>query len=286
MATLAVFNPKGGVGKTSLAVNLAFEAAHAGFRTLLWEVDEQADSQWLLSETPDRPGRVPPHWVPGAVDVQTLAEPTRFDRLSLLSSDRCMRRTDNWFADMAHSQRLARLFAGLEADFDVIVLDCPPGFSDANRTIMQFVHLVVVPTIPAPLALRGLHRVRDFMVRHRGTHPPMLPVYSMLDRRRTLHRKAAAEHPDWPVIPMRSDIERMTEQRAPLGICAPNSASRHAFQNLWNGIQRKMATMRVIRSLVTGQTAAPTALPAMRRINRPRPGSPLWPAYQPDSSGA
>lgn len=285
MATLAVFNPKGGVGKTSLAVNLAYEAAHAGFRTLLWEVDEQGDSHWLLNARAERPARHAPHWVPGVLKVETLIEPTRIERLSLLAADDCMRRTDNWFADMAHGQRLARLFVALEADFDVIVLDCPPGLSEANRTIMQFVHLVVVPTVPAPLALRGLHRVRDFLLRHRGAHPPMLPVFSMLDKRRKLHRAAMDEHPDWPVIPMRSDIERMTERKAPLGITAPNSPSRHAFQSLWAGIQRKMAAMRVIRSLVTGQTAAPTPLPATRRVNRPKPGSLLWPAYQPDSSG-
>jgi cellulose biosynthesis protein BcsQ len=196
-----------------------------------------------------------------------------------------MRRTDNWFADMAHGQRLARLFASMEVDFDVIILDCPPGFSDANRTIMQFVHLVVIPTVPAPLALRGLHRVRDFLLRHRGAHPPMLPVFSMMDKRRTLHRAAAEENPDWPVIPMRSDIERMTERKAPLGVFAPNSPSRHAYQSLWNGIQRKMASMRVIRSLVTGQTSAPTPMPAAPRANRPKPGSLLWPAYQPDQRG-
>jgi cellulose biosynthesis protein BcsQ len=284
LATLAVFNPKGGVGKTTLAVNLAYEAAASGFRTLLWEVDEQGDSPWLVEDEPIV-RRASPHWIPGALDVKTQIRPTRFERLSLIASDAMMRRTDNWFADMARGQRLARLFAELEREFDVILLDCAPGFGDANRTIMQCAHVVIVPSLPAPLALRGVTRLRDFMVKHRGAQAPILPVYSMVDKRRKLHREAIMEHPDWPVIPMRSDIEAMTRDKAPLGASAPNSPSRTLFRSLWTGIHRKLTTMRVIRSLVTGQTAAPAPLPAAPRTTRPKPGSRLWPAYQPDSSG-
>lgn len=280
MAVVSVFNPKGGVGKTTLAVNLAWEAAQAGFRTLLWDIDEQGDSRWLLDDTPEALIKPGPHWIPGAMDPATQIRTTRFERLSLIAADDSMRRTDNWFAEIARGQRLAKMFAALERDFDVIILDCPPGFGEANRTIMAFAHMVVVPCIPAPLAMRGFLRVRDFLIRQRGAHPPMLPVFSMVDKRRRLHRDAVIEHADWPVIPTRSAIERMAEQRAPLGAHNAGNEARHVFRILWEGIHRKLSVKRAIRSLVTGQTSAPTPLPASPRDRRPALGSAMWPGFR------
>lgn len=216
MATFAVFNPKGGVGKTSIAINLACEAARAGYRTLLWEIDESGDSTWLLSEDQPPSKRSDPHWIPGALDPAKLVQPTRIDRLTLISADTRLARTNAWFAALTRGQRLARLFVELEREHDVIILDCPPGFGDANHAILQFAHLVICPAIPAPLAMRGLERVRSFLISRRGSHPPLLPVFSMLDRRRKAHREALNEQPAWPVIPARSEVERMTMHKRPL----------------------------------------------------------------------
>ncbi len=60
---------------------------------------------------------------------------------------------------------------------------------------------------------------------------PILPVLSMIDRRRTLHREALAANPAWPAIPMVNVIEQCAVQRRPVG----------AFARLWDGIERKLA---------------------------------------------
>lgn len=52
MKTLAIYNIKGGVGKTSAAVNLAYHSARDGFRTLLWDLDPQSSSTYFLRVSP------------------------------------------------------------------------------------------------------------------------------------------------------------------------------------------------------------------------------------------
>jgi cellulose biosynthesis protein BcsQ len=70
----------------------------------------------------------------------------------------------------------------------------------------------------------------------------LLPVFNMVDRRRKLHREYLAQHPDWPVIPMSSDVEKMTDRNMPLGTFAPRCAAQHAFSQLWRGIEKRLTT--------------------------------------------
>ncbi len=79
-----------------------------------------------------------------------------------------------------------------------------------------------------------------YLVQRGGSHAPILPVYSMVDRRRTLHRKALDEQPDWPAIPMASAIEQMTVRRKPLGAFAPASTPAKDFAALWTMVERQL----------------------------------------------
>lgn len=231
-----------------MAVNLADESVRKGYQTLLWEVDESGDSKWLLAELPSGLDKLSLQWVAGSLDPNTLVRPTRIDQLFLIAADDNLQRTNNWFVEAARGQRLGQIFGQLEGQFDIIILDCPPGFGDANRTLLKFANLVVVPSSPAPLAMRGLERVRDFMAKHRGIHAPILPVFTMVDRRRTTHRQASADQPLWPIIPMRAEVEHMARKMKPLGHYAPRSDAQFAFERLWSGVEAKLKSLRVLRN--------------------------------------
>ena len=82
--------------------------------------------------------------------------------------------------------------------------------------------------------------VARYLVQRGGTHAPILPVYSMVDRRRSLHRKAMEEQPDWLAIPMASAIEQMTVKRKPLGAFAPSSPAAREFAALWTMVERQL----------------------------------------------
>jgi chromosome partitioning protein len=79
------------------------------------------------------------------------------------------------------------------------------------------------------------------VLKHLGSKAQVMPVHSMVDRRRKLHADALARHPDWPVIPMASLIEQVTARRAPVGSFAARSTGAQAFAQLWQAIERRIA---------------------------------------------
>ncbi|WP_193746726.1 ParA family protein [Blastomonas sp. AAP53] len=268
MAAIAVFNPKGGVGKTTLAINLAWEAAAMGNRTLLWDLDGQGDSTDILVDSRQPPRMDATRLMHGIGDIAAHIVPSKVAGLDVLVPEEDMRRTDNWFVHLAQQQRLNRLLLQIKERYDRIIIDCPPGLGDTARRLLLVADLIIVPVIPAPLAVRGLERVRSYVVQNRGRHAPILPVFSMVDRRRSLHKAALRDHPDWPVIPMTSGIEHMTSRKLPVGRIAPASAAAKVFHQLWNGIDAKLCQMRLAR-------AAPGLANLAARDAQAKAGAPL-----------
>ncbi|HEX8446671.1 MAG TPA: ParA family protein [Sphingomonas sp.] len=240
MATIAIYSLKGGVGKTSLAVNLAHAAARCRRRTLLWDLDPQAASSWLLSG--DAPAAEPAEAV-FARDIapDRLIRTTAISGLDLLPADASLRGLDGFFSALGKRKRLLRLLERLTGDYDRIILDCPPGLTETSEQVARAATLIVAPVIPSPLARRAF----DDVVRHfagaPGRHAPILPVFSMVDRRRALHLSTIAAEPDWPIIPMASAVEQMAARHLPVAAFAPASPAAHAFAAIWTGIERRLA---------------------------------------------
>lgn len=241
MATVAVYSLKGGVGKTTLAVNLAWASAvRSARRTLLWDLDPQGASSWLLG------GDAPASDAAQAVFAKDIAPgkliiPTATPGLDLLRADTSLRGLDQLFFALGKRKRLARLLGDLGKRYDRIVLDCPPGLTATSEQVMRAADLILVPVIPSPLSRRALDEVVGYLDREQRGHAPILPVYSMVDRRRALHREAVAQDAGWPVIPMASAVEQMTVRRLPIGAFAAQTPAAAAFAELWVGVERKLA---------------------------------------------
>lgn len=73
------------------------------------------------------------------------------------------------------------------------------------------------------------------------TPPVVLPVLSMVDLRRSLHRETKNGNPDWPVIPFTSATEQCAVRRAPVGAFEPNSPAAKATARLWTAIERQLS---------------------------------------------
>lgn len=243
MATIAVYSLKGGVGKTTLAVNLAWSSAIlSSRRTLLWDLDPQGGASFLIGD--GKAARDTAQAVFSKdVAPEKLIRPSTIDRVDLLAADTSLRGLDRLLFTLDKKKRLAKLLETLGRHYDRIILDCPPGLTETSEQVMRAADIILAPVIPSPLSERAFEDVVAFLDRLSGRRAPILPIYSMVDRRRALHKAAVELRPDWPVIPMASTVEQMAIRRAPVGHFAHSSPAGQAFARLWQGVERKLATM-------------------------------------------
>jgi chromosome partitioning protein len=127
--------------------------------------------------------------------------------------------------------------------------------------------VVIVPLVPAPLSLRTLEQLYHFIAREGWSDLLLLPFFSMVDHRRSLHQELLAEaRAQFPAIlatevPDWSEIERMSVRRAPLPACAPKSDAALIYSALWREIcQRMDAGARVTAAASAGAGCAAGSL--------------------------
>lgn len=239
MKVLATYNIKGGVGKTSTAVNLAYLAAREGRRTLLWDLDPQGAATFIF--------RVRPRVKGGAHALVTRRRPieealkaTDFEGLDLLPADFSYRNMDLELDDTKkRTTRLGQLLESVADEYDIVFLDCPPSVSLVSENVLDAADTLLVPLIPATLSLRTLDQLRGFVADSDGRKPEVVAFYSMADRRKRLHREVIDSIPPdgvrvaETVIPSLAIIEAMAERRSPVPAFAPTSRAALCYEQLW-----------------------------------------------------
>jgi len=241
---LATYNIKGGVGKTSAAINLSYLAAHGGARTLLWDLDPQGGSTFLLRVKPKVKGGAR-RLVRGKTDLDAAIKGTDHDRLDLLPADFSYRHMDLALDTTKRpTRRIGKLLRPFAAEYDYVFLDCPPSISLVSESVFGAADALLVPLVPATLSSRTFQQLQG-VFNGNGKGPQLLAFFSMVDARKRLHRDVMDGLSQetgvlTSAIPAASDVERMGKHRAPVGLFAPRGRAASAYEALWAEIQSRV----------------------------------------------
>lgn len=247
MQVIALYNIKGGVGKTSTAVNLAAASADSGMSTLLWDLDAQGNATWLLGGQRDRRGK-PKQLLTGKMPAGRLIQPTNIEHLDLLGSHFSARHTDVVMERLGRRNRhwLTEMLSSFSESYRVIILDCPPSLSRLIEQVFTNVDIALVPVVPAPLSLHSFEQVQQFWKKKSLPGKRLKPFFSMVDRNRRQHREWLYRPPEplrsrlLPFIPYHADIEAMGMQRAPVSRFAPDSPAASGYRRLWRAVWQQL----------------------------------------------
>ncbi len=243
MRVLAAYNIKGGVGKTSAAVNLGYLAAREGARTLVWDLDPQGAASFYFRIKPKIKGG-PRRLFRGKNHVPDLIKGTDYRNLDLLPADFSYRKLELILNDgKKRRRRLQKIVRPLRNEYDYVFIDCAPSISLVSENVFALSDALLVPTIPTTLSLRTLVRLLDFRAKHESKNLAILAFFSMVDRRKALHRLILDRPPQnarcilKTSIPYASDVEKMGIHRAPLSTYAGRGTAAVAFEDLWTEIK-------------------------------------------------
>ncbi|MCB1852467.1 MAG: AAA family ATPase [Gammaproteobacteria bacterium] len=246
MKIIATYNLKGGVGKTSTAVNMAYLAARDGYRTLLWDLDPQGAASFCF--------RVKPK-IKGGIDalrshrrtLDDVVKATDFAGLDLIPADFSFRNFDQVFSDSRKpTKQLMKLLFPISREYDLLFIDCAPAISLVSENIFYAADALLVPLIPTPFSVRTYNQMLNYFDKVPSKHLKLLPFFSMYDKRRVLHREIMANLPAefneilHTPIPYCKSVELMGVQRAPVGSFASDSVPARAYEKLWKEVHKQL----------------------------------------------
>ena len=239
---LATYGIKGGVGKTTTAVNLAALAAADGLRTVLWDLDPQGAAAFLLKVKPKVKGGSL-SLLTGERDLESAVKETGVAGLDLLPADVSLRSADLALDEAKNpGKQLSRVLKTVRDDYDLAILDCPPGLTLLSENVFRSADLLLVPLVPTPLSVRTYDQLLDFLGTLGDVTSRVHPFFSMVDRRKTLHHDVRREllqrttRPLTAWVPAASIVERMAVTRRPLVLTHPRSSVAIAYRDIWSEV--------------------------------------------------
>lgn len=245
MKVLALYNLKGGVGKSTASVSLAHAAAMDGWRTLLWDLDPQAAATHVLGGAATGVGAR--RLARGKASLAEQSQPTAYAGLDMIPASFSYRNLDLRLEETGKAEKaIGRLLDPLSASYDLCVIDCAPSISAVSESVFRASQALLVPVVPSPLSLNALAQLAAHLAESDGDAPAIWPFFNLVDRRKTLHRQLIDGAADLPyacfktAIPYAAVVEQMAVRRAPLAAYAPRSPAARAFAALWVELRARL----------------------------------------------
>jgi chromosome partitioning protein len=242
MIVIALYNLKGGVGKTASCVNFAYLAAADGYKTLLWDIDPQGSSSYYYKAKPKtHPGIKKLITKDGGLENAIMS--SDFELLDVIPADNSSKSFDIMLEEMKHAKnKLKNVLKPLSEEYDFVFIDCPPGFSALSENIFNAADIVLMPVIPTTLSIRTYFMVKDYFKEKDLDISKMMCFFSMTDLRKNMHNEIMDElYKDkrffQNYIPYLSDVEKMGIHKAPIMEFANASYAAKSYRELWTEIK-------------------------------------------------
>ncbi|MDE0299242.1 MAG: ParA family protein [Candidatus Poribacteria bacterium] len=246
MNILGIYSNKGGVGKTTAAVNLSFLAAEAGLKTLVCDLDPQSAASFYFRVKP-KLKRNAMGFRKGGKNIARSIKGTDYENLDILPADFTHRNLASTFNKLKRrKRRLNRILDPLRPEYNLIVLDCPPSISLLAENIFNVADYLLVPVIPTTLSVRSHLQLLTFLKKKNYAKDNIFAFFSLVDRRKKMHKELMATisrefkgilHNS---IPSLSNIERMGIEREPVQAFAPTSVAAKSYRKLWQEVDETL----------------------------------------------
>jgi cellulose biosynthesis protein BcsQ len=244
MVTIALYNLKGGVGKTAATINLAYLSAKQGYKTLIWDLDPQGSSSFYLGATANVKNEAK-KILTGEMDLASAIQPSAYENLDIIPADLSARHADILLNEMKQSKKkISAILSTIKNEYDIVFLDCPPGISVLHDAVFACVDWILMPNIPTTLSIRSFESVLNYFKENDLDTSKLKCFFSMVDHRKNLHHEVINEFYKDKLffksyIPYLSDVEKMGVHESPLETFAASSYAAQCYKDLWKEIKQR-----------------------------------------------
>lgn len=249
--TIAIVNQKGGVGKTTSAVNLAAAVGQKGYKTLLVDIDPQGNATSGLGFRKKDVVKSSYDVLVGGERAADIIKPTKFRKLDLMPSNMQLAGAELEIADMENrTSRLKNALISVKENYDFIFLDCPPSLGLITINALCAVDSIIVPIQCEYYALEGLSQLMNTVRQVKRLYNPLIDIegvlLTMYDGRLNLTQQVVTEVKRFfpqkvyaAVIPRNVRLSEAPSFGQPVSYFDRGSKGSKAYDELANEFLRK-----------------------------------------------
>lgn len=262
MKTIAVYNIKGGVGKTTTTINLACLLAKMNLSVLVWDLDAQGGTSFFFNKAHQNNqnfGKL----FSGYISIYDVIKPADTYHIDIIANDAHF--SDQFInhasqitkLDFFSNHLVKNIIAKVADDYDIIIIDCPPGRFTMHDNVFCATDVLLVPNIPAPLSMYCNDMLLTALQKLETSKATIFSFFNMVQIQKKMHKmylssEASLINQLENYIPFYSEIETISQSKTSIFHQLKDSKSIVFYENLWDEICIKMGwdVFRVYRGRV------------------------------------